>query len=303
MKLGFVRSTIIVSAIGGFFYSAVGCTWEQSLYFGEPAIALSVPAAAAAGGEDTTDESPWAAPGAVPFGVGEHLEFSVNYNVLRAGTATLSVESVEDYDGHDCYKLVSTASSNSVVSTFFEVRDRVESLMDVKGLFSRRFEKHLKEGGYVKDEEIHFDYAARLAYYTDGDTVEILQSTQDALSALYFARTLDLEVGKLVAFPEHAGKKNYPLRVRVLGKERIRTPAGKFNCIVVEPRMKSEGIFKHKGRLTVWLTDDDRRMPVQMKSQIVIGAITAELVRWRPGRRLETSPAADGAETVKDQGQ
>jgi hypothetical protein len=221
--------------------------------------------------------------------------------VLRAGTATLSVESIESYDGHDCYKLVSTANSNSVVSTFFEVRDRVESLMDVKGLFTRRFEKHLKEGGYVKDEVIRFDYATRRAYYADGDTVEILPSTQDALSALYYARTLDLEVGKLVAFPDHSGKKNYPLRVRVLGRERIRTPAGKFDCLVVEPRMKSEGIFKHKGGLTVWLTDDDRRMPVKMKSQIAIGAITAELIRWRPGRPIAASQAAADAESDGDQ--
>jgi hypothetical protein len=300
MKLVVTRGLIVSTGLWALFYAASGCTWEQSFYLGEPAIGLSVPAAAAAEAEAAPEEGPWARAARVPFGPGEHLEFSVNYNVLRAGTATLSVESIESYDGHDCYKLVSTARSNSVVSTFFEVRDRVESLMDVQGLFTRRFEKHLKEGGYVKDEVVHFDYSTQRAYYADGDTVEILPSTQDALSALYYARTLDLEVGKLVAFPDHSGKKNYPLRVRVLGKEKIRTPAGKFNCVVVEPRMKGEGIFKHKGRLTVWLTDDDRRMPVKMKSQIVIGAITAELVRWSAGRPVAVSRAAEGAKSVGD---
>ena len=234
-------------------------------------------------------------PAAVPFGVGEYLEFSVSYNIIRAGTATLSVEGVEEVAGHRCYRIASTARSNSFVSTFFEVRDRVESLMDVHGLFSRKFEKHLKEGNYTKDELVWIDHCAGLAYYDDGDTVEVRRSSQDALSALYYVRTLNLEVGEMVVFPSHSGKKNYPMRVRVLGKERIKTPVGRFNCIVVEPRLKSEGIFKHKGRLIVWLSDDERRIPVRMKSQVTIGSITASLVEWKAGRPI-ASRAAPGTE-------
>jgi len=232
-------------------------------------------------------------PAVVPFGVGEYLEFSVSYNIIRAGTATLSVEGIEEVAGHRCYKLVSTARSNSFVSTFFEVRDRVESLMDVHGLFSRKFEKHLKEGGYTKDEAVWIDHCAGLAYYDDGDTVGVRRSSQDALSALYFVRTLDLEVGNMVVFPSHSGKKNYPMRVRILGKEKIKTPVGHFDCIVVEPRLKSEGIFKHKGRLIVWLSDDERRIPVRMKSQVTIGSITASLVDWRAGSQPGSGASAE----------
>jgi hypothetical protein len=251
---------------------------------------------ASTGSEALPDASPEEIlqPAAVPFGVGEYLEFSVSYNIIRAGTATLSVEGVEEIDGHECYKIVSTAQSNGFVSTFFEVRDHVQSLMDVRGLFTRKFEKHLREGKYSKDEMVSIDNCAGLAYYDDGDTVEVRRSSQDALSALYFVRTLDLDVGKMVVFPSHSGKKNYPMRVRVLGKEKIKTPAGKFSCIVVEPRLKSEGIFKHKGRLTVWLSDDDKRIPVRMKSQVTIGAITATLVKWKAGHPY-VSPAAAGA--------
>lgn len=230
------------------------------------------------------------APSRVPFGVGEYLEFSVNYNVLRAGTATMSVVGIEQIDGHDCYKIVTTARSSSIVSTFFEVRDRVESFMDVTGLYSRKFEKHLHEGDYVKDELVDIDQCARLAFYADGDTVETVAETQDALSSLYFVRTLELEVGSLVAFPSHSGKKNYPMRVRVLGREKVKTRAGRFNCLVVEPRMKAEGIFKHKGRLTIWLTDDEMRIPVKMKSSVTIGSITAELVSWKRGGALVEVP-------------
>lgn len=281
--------TFVICAL---ILTPTGCTWEQGFHLAEPAMAFDVVSGQTYDSESADAAAPgW---GEAPFGVGEFLEFSVNYNVIRAGEATLSVEGIEEFDGHDCYKIVSTAATNSIVSTFFKVRDRVESLMDVCSLYSRKFEKHLSEGNYTKDEIVRMDHETGLAYYADGDTVEILRSTQDALSSLYFVRTLDLKIGTLVAFPNHSGKKNYPLRVRVLGRERIKTPAGRFNCIVVEPRLKSEGIFKHKGRLTVWLSDDEMRLPVKMKSQIAIGAITAELVGWKEGVRLGAARAAGG---------
>jgi len=285
----YIRALALFCAVCVVFCAAEGCAWEQELSFAQPAGAYPIPVNAASDGVATGAVSPELAQ--VPFGVGEYLEFSVNYNVLRAGTATMSVVGVERVDGHDCYKMVTTAKSNSIVSTFFEVKDRVESFMDVGGLYSRRFEKHLREGKYIKDEIVHIDQCARLAFYADGDTTEILPATQDALSSLYFVRTLDLEAGGLLSFPNHSGKKNYPMRVRVLGREKIKTRAGKFNCIVVEPRMKSEGIFKHKGRLTVWLTDDHRKMPVRMKSSVTIGSITAELIKWKQGRPLDELPA------------
>jgi hypothetical protein len=270
---------------------SAGCAWEQFLAFVEPVAAFQVPS------ED--DAAPDAAlvetvePSVVPFGVGEYLEFSVSYNVIQAGTATLSVDAIEEIGGHECYRLVSTTRSNGFVSTFFEVKDDVQSFMDVHGLFSRKFERHLREGDYVKDEVVYIEEEAGMAYYDDGDTVDVQPSSQDALSALYFVRTLDLKVGTTVAFPNHTGKKNYPMRVLVLGKEKIKTPAGRFTCIVVEPRLKAAGIFKHKGKLTVWISDDERRIPVMMKSKVTIGAITATLTRWRPGRPL----GADAEET------
>lgn len=274
----------------GLCFGSGGCIWEEILSFVQPVGAFP----SSSEGEAVLDATPAEVPepAAVPFGVGEYLEFSVSYNIIRAGTATLSVDGIEEIDGHACYKIVSTARSNGFVSTFFEVRDNVQSLMDVRGLFTRKFERHLREGKYVKDEVVLIDYGAGLAYYDDGDTVEVRSSSQDALSSLYFVRTLKLDVGEMVAFPNHTGKKNYPMRVRVLGRERIKTPAGRFDCLVVEPRLKSAGIFKHKGKLTVWLSDDAKRIPVQMKSQVTIGSITATLVKWKAGRPPASLPVA-----------
>jgi len=101
---------------------------------------------------------------------------------------------------------------------------------------------------------------------------------QDALSAMYFMRTQKIEMGGDYVFDVATEKKCWPLRVRVLRKEKIKVPAGRFNCIVVKPEMQDDGIFSAKGDLYIWLTDDESHMPVMMRSKIVLGSITVELI-------------------------
>jgi hypothetical protein len=82
----------------------------------------------------------------------------------------------------------------------------------------------------------------------------------------------------------HTDKKNYPLEVKVLKKERVEVDAGTFDCLVVQPILQAAGVFEQKGTLTVWLTDDQKKMPVLMKSKVVIGSITTELTDYSLGR-------------------
>jgi hypothetical protein len=82
-------------------------------------------------------------------------------------------------------------------------------------------------------------------------------------------------------FDYHASKKSLPLEVKIIGRERVETPAGTFNCVAIEPRLKAGGIFKNKGRLVIWITDDERRMPVLMKSQVAVGSISVVLQEFR----------------------
>jgi hypothetical protein len=113
---------------------------------------------------------------------------------------------------------------------------------------------------------------------------EILPGTQDVLSAFYYVRTQPLAPGDSLEVPNHSDGKNYPLMVRVLRRETITVPAGTFTCLVVEPLLKTAGLFKQEGRLTIWLTDDARKMPVLMKGKVTVGSIVAELESFRMGR-------------------
>ncbi len=212
----------------------------------------------------------------VPFGDGEKFVYSVQYGIINAGEASLEIRNIAFIDSTPCYHIVSDARSNRVFSRFFKVRDRFESFMDTLSLVSLYYEKHLREGKYRKDEEVKFDQKAHKAIYRDR-TVPIPPRTQDVLSALYYVRTLPLEIGQSFAVANHTNGKNYPLLIKVLKREQITVEAGSFDCIVVEPLLRSAGLFKHQGRLTVWLTDDKYRIPVLMQSKVVVGAISAVL--------------------------
>ena len=217
------------------------------------------------------------------FGVGERLEFSISYGPISAGSATMEVKDITRYNNHKCFRLVSTARSNKFFSFFFKVDDKVESLMDVYGLYSLHFEKHLREGKYRADKYVDFDQKNHLAF-ADGDTIPIKEYVQDALSSLYYVRTLNLEVGNSVFMEHHSDRKNYSLEVKVLRREKVKVPAGEFDCLVVEPMLQASGIFKHAGRLTVWLTNDKFKIPVLMKSKVAVGSIASKLEKYTMGK-------------------
>jgi hypothetical protein len=107
---------------------------------------------------------------------------------------------------------------------------------------------------------------------------------QDAFSSLYYARTQVIEPGVDLNIDNHTDKKNYPLTVIVHGRETVEVPAGKFDCIIVEPVMRAAGIFNAKGSIKIWLTDDQYKMPVKMQTEVFfLGSIHADLVEYRRG--------------------
>ncbi len=221
----------------------------------------------------------------VAFGPGEKLTYDLNYGFINAGTAAMEVADIIEFDGRPCYQIVSTANSNKFFSSFYRVEDRVESIMDAAGLYSWRFDKQLSEGTYRARRTYDFDQMNHKVFY-DKDTIDVAPYVQDALSVLYYVRTLPLKVGQSVFVDNFTDGKKYPLEVKVNGKESIRVKAGKFDCLVVEPLLLTSGIFKNEGKLTVWLTDDRLKLPVLMKSKVLVGSISAELTDYKLGEIL-----------------
>jgi hypothetical protein len=218
-----------------------------------------------------------------PFGVGERLLFSIEWGFIKAGDATLEVRDLVRWKGEPCYLFMSEAWSNSSFAAFFPVKDVIKSFTGVQDLASRKFEKHLREGKFAADVEVEYDQKAHKVRYPDGQLVDTTPLARDILASFYYARTQPLVLGKSFYIDNHTDRVNYPLEVKVLRKEKVRVHAGEFDCIVVQPVLRYPGLFEQKGKLTIWLTDDARRMPVMMRSKIVIGSINAALKEVRLG--------------------
>ncbi len=219
---------------------------------------------------------------AAALNIPEKLVFELTWVGIKAGTATQEI--VRE---NGAVKIISTARSADWISPFFPVEDRIETVLAVNqatdpGL-PKSYRMKIREGRTRRDKEIIFDHAKGTALYIDylsGErkNVEINDKTLDTLSSFYFVRSLPLEVGKSVFISIFDGKKLWNTEVQVLRRERIKTGLGSFDTIVVKPLMKSEGIFEKKGDMYIWLTDDERHLPLKMKTKVPVGSITATLV-------------------------
>jgi hypothetical protein len=227
-------------------------------------------------------------PRSVPvFQPGERLEFSISWMGINAGSAILEVGSEVRIGEEKAYHITSTARSNDFISRFFPVEDRVETFMDPERLFPLKFLLHQREGRRVKERQVFYDQVRhKVTQLEEGkeEIFEIEPGAQDALSALYFFRTLPIpSPGESVIIKVHEGDKNWDLEVRILDKERIDAPVGSFNTVKTIVKARYEGVFMNKGDITVWFTDDPRHVPVQMQSRVVIGSVKATLVSQNLG--------------------
>lgn len=219
----------------------------------------------------------------------EQLKYGVYYSFVKAGTAYIKNQGLVDIDGRAAYLIQTSAFSASVIDAVFKVRDINYSWIDATDFYSSGYSQSLREGNYKRDEWVIFDYQNN-TYNGEVKKKEeprqfsgtVTQQVLDILSALYYVRTHALEPGQDIVFDIINREEQYPLVVKVLGRETIKTAAGKFKCIVVEPQFRGEGIFVSKGKsLKVWLTDDEYKMPVKMKAEVFIGSVSAELLEYK----------------------
>jgi hypothetical protein len=222
------------------------------------------------------------------FRSGEKLTYSVSWsNVVEAGIAVMEVSAGKTPGGRPAYELVSRTDSVGVVDKFYRVRDTVHSVVDAEELFSCSFSLRESHGKKKRIRDMIFDHEKGTVKATlngSSETYDVPERVQDALSSLYYVRTRqDFIVGKPIVVDVHDSGKTWSIEIHTLGRERITTPAGEFDTIMIKTYPKYEGVFMHKGEIFIWLTDDARKIPVLMKSRISIGSIVATLTELRDG--------------------
>jgi hypothetical protein len=213
------------------------------------------------------------------FGVGERLTFDVNYGMVTAGEAFMSIPRTDSLAGRRTYRIEFGVNSLPSFSWIYKVEDRYLTFIDVEAIAPLRFEQHIREGSYSRDFTADFDQLHHVARTSEGE-YPIPPYVHDILSAFYYARTVDFTgfaVGDTIGLHNFYKDKSHELAVRFLGRQELDVAAGTFKTIVVEPLVKEGGLFKSEGRIVIWLSDDERKLPVRVNTKVLIGSIDVEL--------------------------
>ncbi len=217
--------------------------------------------------------------GHMPFAVGESLGYSAKLGILRLGRASIRVTGIDTLRGHEAYRFRYQLEAGNM---FFKVNDILQSWTRVSDLASLRFRQDHDENGktWLKIYDIFPDSGFfRLNDESPEPTVE---APLDDAAFLFFVRSIPLEVGETYSFGRYFRREKNPLVIRVLKREKMKLPDGsEVMCLVLNPVIDQRGMFSKRAEATLWLTDDARRIPVQIKSRYPFGKVTLRLEEMR----------------------
>jgi len=216
-----------------------------------------------------------------PFQVGERMVFAIKAFGVTAGHATLEIKEIINLDGHEVYHIVVTAQTTPFFSLFYRIDDRLGTYLDTREFYPRKYEAHLKEGKYRKDEVIIYDQERHIAY-RKGKEIKIPPRVQDSVSVYYYLRTLNLKTSDVIKVPINCGRHNYLLTLKVKGEERIRTKNGHHQAFILIPQsLTLEGETKRKGEATAWLSTTEKALLLAKVSRAGIFSARAVLIEWK----------------------
>ncbi len=212
----------------------------------------------------------------------ERLKFKIQWEFVPAGESVMTCNETV-VNGRKVYHIVTQTTSNSSMDVIYKVRNRTESFLDYNGLYSLKFVSDQNESGRVSKEYILFDQKNGFWYsILENKSGSIPQYVQDIVSSLYYLRTQNLNVGEKYLMDVYSGKVSYPMIVSVLKQEEIKIGDKKFKCLKLEPKVDEErfSLFRIRGKMFVWLTDDEKHIPVKMQTKIFIGSVYAILEEY-----------------------
>ncbi len=210
---------------------------------------------------------------------GETLDYTVTWMKVTGGTARMTIAPIDDGAR---YRVTSVVRSGGSIGRLFKVRDEIESIVDRADFSTVRYTKRLDERG---DKELE------ITTITDGVAsrkrervrrLVVPRPILDPFSVIYHCRTLELSPGKAYDFTLLSDMKLYNVHARVVRREQIQTAAGLFNTVLVEPQMASGGVSREE-RLFIWYSDDERRLPVRIRTEVKFGSVTATLKSVQSG--------------------
>lgn len=214
------------------------------------------------------------------FKPGEHLSFRIHYGWFDAGYGELYVKKGKSpFMSRDAYHLIATGRSNSKYDWIFKVRDKYESFFDQQALVPWNFIRNIDEGGFKLHQNVTFRQTENMAHSTTGQ-FRVPDHVQDILSAFYYARTWDVrhvKVGDVFNIPVFLDDEIFNMKIKFKGKTEVETDAGTWRCLVFMPVVLKGRVFKEEEDLQIYVSDDENKIPVGVKANILVGSVKMTL--------------------------
>lgn len=220
---------------------------------------------------------------------GEWFKFRIHYGFVNAGYATLEVK--EAVKGNKkIYHAVGKGYTVGMSRFFFKVDDNYESYFDKETNKPFQFVRKIDEGGYTKNQEGFFNQDANKVVVKDykkntEKTFPVTENVQDIISTFYFLRNhpnIDkLKVGESIVVDMFFDDEIFKFKLKFIGRENLKTKFGTAPTMIFRPVVQSGRVFKEEESLTVWISDDDNKMPLRIKASLAVGSIKADLDSYK----------------------
>ncbi|MCU0422838.1 MAG: DUF3108 domain-containing protein [Bacteroidia bacterium] len=215
------------------------------------------------------------------FTFGEKLSYKVYYGIINGGKAEFEVgQKSVTVNNRNSYYIRVYGKSTGMVDVMFKVKDQFETYLDQEALIPWKATKNVREGNYKAIDLVLFDHSRGIANSSIKGKTEIEEQTQDIVSAIYYARSTDMtnaKQGDVFPVNFYMDGKNYRLRFKFVGREVIKTDLGTFKTLKIKPQLLEGRVFKDSDALTLWVTDDENKVPVRAESEIFVGSIKMDL--------------------------
>ncbi len=217
---------------------------------------------------------------------GEQITYKVYYTLagawIGAGEAVFT-NKLENYQGKPVYHITGDGKTFKSYDWFFKVRDKYESYIDTTTMLPHKCVRRVSEGGYNKFNIVNFNRASKTASSNDG-VKKVPDCVQDVVSSIYYARNIDFDKykkGDKIPFSMFLDNTVYEIYLRYLGKVKLTTKHGVYNTIKFSPLLIDGTIFEGGEKMTVWMTDDENKIPVHVETPILVGNVRIDMVEYK----------------------
>lgn len=206
------------------------------------------------------------------YAKGETLDFTVSYMKVAGGTARMTIAPQDE----KTWRITSIVKSGGGLARFFKIRDEIETIVDRKDFSTLRYVKRLDERGDKIEEITTVEDGIATRKRKKIKKVPVSRPVFDPFSVIYHFRRLELAPGKMYELNLISDGKLYEVHGRVVRREKVTTPMGTFDALLVEPEMVSGGTQREE-RLFIWYSDDERHLPLRIRTEVKFGSVTATL--------------------------